>query len=116
MEFIQKIDEKLSSPLLRNVSIGNIDSDHFVLRKRKSLTYPWWEENEPVYVPYYTISDRVGERRERGGEGTKEAGECEAIRSKLTIDSSETAAWHDPLPRSFPEIDDSVDVKIQSQK
>ncbi|KOC71269.1 hypothetical protein WH47_02353 [Habropoda laboriosa] len=53
------------------------------------------------------------ERKKRGG--TKEAGEREAIRSKLTIDSSETAAWHDPLPRSFPEIDDSVDVKIQSQ-
>ena len=53
-------------------------------------------------------------RHKRGRRGREER--SRAIRSKLTIDSSETAAWHDPLPRSFPEIDDSVDVKIQSQK
>lgn len=61
-------------------------------------------------------SDRAAEKRKRRDEGTKGSRERKAIRSKLTIDPSETAAWHDPLPRSFPEIDDSVDVKIQSQK
>ena len=70
-----------------------------------------------VRVAYCNNFYSRGEEKRWNREGTKEAGErARAIRSKLTIDSSETAAWHDPLPRSFPEIDDSVDVKIQSQK
>lgn len=65
----------------------------------------------------YKISDGRRRKEKRRNEGAKrEHDEGKAIRSKLTIDSSETAPWHDPLPRSFPEIDDSVDVKIQSQK
>lgn len=71
-------------------------------------------ENENRFT-YLIIKFLKTLTQERNVQGTKEARECEAIRSKLTIDSLETAAWHDPLPRSFPEIDDSVDVKIQSQ-
>lgn len=111
----QKVDFSLTSKRL-NWKRDRWRSFCFEKEKKFDVSGGEKKTNRFTYLIIQFLTELEGTEGRRGGEGTKEARECEAIRSKLTIDSSETAAWHDPLPRSFPEIDDSVDVKIQSQK